>query len=426
MLYFLVVLYLVLYYVRPAEWVPGLIGFPLMLVAGVVAISYLAIGTVARLLPHIVSGQVERMMYGYVLAIGLSRLGGMYLGGMSQALEGFLPTLAGFLLVICFVDSKKRLNTVVLLLIVLTGFLAYQGYLQHATGSSAGGLEPLFDKIYAEGGTVLIPRIRWHGVLNDPNDLGLALVLVVPFLLDMLLKRRLFWPVLTLPLITLAIYYTNSRGTVLAGLTAIGSYFIIRYRSIRGAFIGVALAVALFLLGPSRMSTVSASEESAYGRIEAWYEAYQMFKTNPLFGVGQGLFTEFHHLTAHNSFVLVMAELGFVGLFFFTGFFYYPYQWLWNNMMANRNSLMTPADVGLVSAAYASLTGMLAAMFFISRSYMLLPFMQVALVTGLTRVFDQELGAGDASEEKPRHLRNIALLTVMQIVGINLIVKLFI
>ena len=38
-----------------------------------------------------------------------------------------------------------------------------------------------------------------------------------------------------------------------------------------------------------------------------------MFKSAPLFGVGFGKFADIADLTAHNSFVLCLAELGFVG-----------------------------------------------------------------------------------------------------------------
>ena len=39
---------------------------------------------------------------------------------------------------------------------------------------------------------------------------------------------------------------------------------------------------------------------------------------HPSGGVGQGQFTKHHYLTAHNTFVLVMTEVGFVGLFLFS------------------------------------------------------------------------------------------------------------
>ncbi len=428
MLTFLVFIYLTLYYIRPAEWVPGLIGAPLLMVFGVISLLFLGFGVITRKFPNVFSGQVERMMFGFLSAIALSHLSHFYVGGAINSLNSFLPTITGFFLVICFIDNRKRLNAFLLLLIFLTAYLAYEGWNQFSSGFSNSGLMPLYEKkILVDGEILQIPRIRWYGVFNDPNDLGLALVLVVPFLLDMLLRKRFLVPLVTLPVIAIAIYYTNSRGTVLAGLVALCSYFVIRYRSVYGALAGGLFAVALFLFGPSRMSSVSAVEESAYGRVEAWYEAYQMFKANPVFGVGQGMFTEFHSLTAHNSFVLVMAELGFIGLFFFTGFFYFSYHWLWNNFFKTGSMQILHDDIGLVSAAYASLTGMLAAMFFISRSYILLPFMLVAMITALTRIIglDQQDTLASTTD-KPSHLRNIVGLTLMQIVGINIVVKLLI
>ncbi len=426
MLSCLVVIYYSLYYLRPTEWVPGIIGTPLLKVLGGISLIYLFCGAISRRHPNIINGQTERMMFGFSGAIALSHLSHFYVGGAINSIIGFVPTLTGFFLTICLIDSRQRLRFFIILIIVLSTFLAYEGWLQFNTGFSHGGLAPIYENITLPNGeTLLAPRIRWHGVFNDPNDLGLVLVLVVPFLLDMLLRCQFILPLLSLPLISFAIYHTNSRGTVLAGLVAIGSYFIFRYRSAYGAIAGGLIAVALFLLGPSRMSSVSATEGSAYGRIEAWHEAFQMFKANSFFGIGQGMFTDYHALTAHNSFVLVFAELGFVGLFFFTSIFYFPYHWLWGNFFNKGNMLLSNEDIGLVSAAYAGLTGMIAAMFFISRSYIPLPFMMVALVSALSRLKDfNPQHANDHFLARSHHFRNIMIITILQVIGINIVVKL--
>ena len=97
----------------------------------------------------------------------------------------------------------------------------------------------------------------------------------------------------------------------------------------RGVVLGLILAVFGMTFGPSRMSNMSAAEESANGRLDAWYAGFQMFKDNPLFGVGQGMFTDYHYLTAHNSYMLVLSELGFFGSIFFMGFFLVAFQWGW-------------------------------------------------------------------------------------------------
>ena len=48
-------------------------------------------------------------------------------------------------------------------------------------------------------------------------------------------------------------------------------------------------------------------------RLAAWASGLEMFKSAPLLGVGFGRFTDLNDITAHNSFVLCLAELGLVG-----------------------------------------------------------------------------------------------------------------
>lgn len=424
MLAVLVYGYLLIYYLRPAEWVPGLLGAPLQLAAGILALSYLGLGACTGRFPHLKGGESEKMMWGLLLAIWMSHLSHFYFGGMLNSFSTFLPTITGFLLIVCYTDSRARFNRMMTFLVLLTAFLAYQGWLQETTGAAAGGLGPLVEgHAGPDGESVVVSRVRWYGVFNDPNDLGLSLVAVLPYLFDLLLKRRFLLPLLTLPVICASIYFTNSRGTVLAGIVGLGSYFIFRYRSLKGAAIGAGLAVAIFLVGPSRMGSISASEESAYGRIDAWYQAYLMFMSNPVFGVGQGMFTDYHPLTAHNSFVLVMAELGFFGLFFFIGVFYFPYTWLLANVM-RRDTALADSDLGQVSAVFACLTGMLVAMFFISRAYVLVPYVLVALNIALIRILAQERGGEAFPPEAYRHgLASIFKITVGHIVLIYLVVK---
>ena len=48
-------------------------------------------------------------------------------------------------------------------------------------------------------------------------------------------------------------------------------------------------------------------------RLEAWANGLEMFKSAPLFGIGFNAFTDLYEITAHNSFVLCLAELGLLG-----------------------------------------------------------------------------------------------------------------
>jgi hypothetical protein len=421
----LLLIYLFIYIVRPSEWVPGMIGTPLLMVVGVISVAAIIFGVISGRTPNVLSGDVEKMMLGFIVAISLSHLSHGYVGGAINSMEKFLPSMVGFFLVLTSVNDRKKLNIMILVLIALVSLVAYEGIQQYKTGYAIGGLESIFENATsADGERIKLGRIRWYGLFNDPNDLGLLLIIVFPFIINMLMQRKLVVPLISLFLVISALYHTNSRGSMLAGAISICSFFLIRYRSKKGFMLGLALIVPLLLLGPSRMGDMSGKEESAYGRIESWHQGYQMFKSNPLFGVGMGSYTDYHELTAHNSFVLVMAELGFVGLFFFTGLIYFPLYWLYTYITRLKYKNIDHIDNGLICSSYASLFGILTAMFFLSRSYMLIPYLLIAIVISTINICYKkfEIDSTDIMVLKS-HYKNVALLSVAQIVCINIVVK---
>jgi O-antigen ligase len=177
-----------------------------------------------------------------------------------------------------------------------------------------------------------------------------------------------------LSLLFYGIYLTNSRGGVLALMATVFFYFIRRSRHfLLGGIIGGLFVFAIFSFGPSRLALLSISEDSAFSRIELWYEGIMMLKSNPLFGVGFNMFTEDLPQTAHNSFILAAAELGFVGLFFFMGLIYVSFRQL---------SIIQQQEPQLRNYAYAlqsALIGFSVGGFFLSRTYVILPYMIFAL-----------------------------------------------
>ena len=68
------------------------------------------------------------------------------------------------------------------------------------------------------------------------------------------------------------------------------------------------------------------ADQSTQERYEAWATGLTMFKGNPIFGVGARQFAEHHYLTAHNTFVLCMGELGFPGLLLFIAILYLSFK----------------------------------------------------------------------------------------------------
>ncbi|MEO8704234.1 MAG: O-antigen ligase family protein [Kofleriaceae bacterium] len=161
-------------------------------------------------------------------------------------------------------------------------------------------------------------RVRYRGDLNDPNEVALvisagAVSLVLAFMRRKRNPMFRFLATIGLAVCVAAIWMTQSRGGLVAMLLVFFVYLVKRYGL--WAFVPAgALAIPVMLLGGR---SDASADESTQQRYEAWSAGLEMFRNNPVFGVGAGQFTDHHYLTAHNTFVLAMAEMGFVGLVLF-------------------------------------------------------------------------------------------------------------
>jgi len=310
-------LYTLCLYIRPGEWISSFTGvqYAIGLCAGIFLVVELMLGR-----KKLVNIPQNLLLIGLCLALVLSHAVRFYLAGSVKAAVDGGKNLILFFLVTNCLDSKKKLHFYFSLIIGLTVFLAVQGLVQYKLGAGIGGVSAFGD----EG------RIRGIGVFNDPNDLALAFVITLPLVLSRILKAKSsIVNVLFLLALTAALVLTNSRGGFLAFVAAMFCYFVARTRKVVPAVLIAALLLfGMMAWGHSRMGTISTAESSAHGRIEAWYEGLQMFKESPLLGVGYDLFTSDYHLTAHNSYVLILAECGFVGLFLWLALIYYSFFFL--------------------------------------------------------------------------------------------------
>jgi O-antigen ligase len=166
-------------------------------------------------------------------------------------------------------------------------------------------------------------RIRYRGELQDPNEASLAMTAGALSLLIAFARRKrtAFATALCvggIGLVCATVLLSQSRGGMLSVMIVFGVYIVRRFGLITLIPAG-ALALAVIVLGGR---SGAAADVSTQLRYEAWSVGLSLFKSNPLFGVGPGQFNEHHFLTAHNSFVLTMAELGLVGMFFFVCMLY--------------------------------------------------------------------------------------------------------
>ena len=389
-------LYLTVIYLRPGEWVPGLAGWQLLDITTIGTAFFLALQA-ALTKRGLVRVPHNRMMLGLFAAILASHLVHTYVSGFAGALVGFSKTVIMYFLVVNALNSPRKMQVTLWLLAGLTLLMALQGIEQAKTGVGLAG-----QGLSGDG------RITWVGIFEDPNDLALAFVIVVPILLGYLFGPAFFafkW-ILAFPMgiLLYGTYLTNSRGGVLALMVAVAFFFIKRSRwRVVGGMVGGLLAAAVFAFGPSRLGMLSADEDSAAGRLDAWYYGFQLLKHNPVFGVGQNMFTEDYPRTAHNSFVLAFAELGLVGFFFWVGLLYVTFKGL---------SLVQKQDAKLASYAYglqAGLVGFSTAAFFLSRTYIMMPYLLAGLSAALFNIARAETQAL-AFSFTGKDLRNVALL----------------
>lgn len=378
--YFYLLAYLTVLYIRPHEFVPGFIGLPILPVLLLSAFLFWLLRQPKKfeapqfwLLPVIM----------VLMSLSVAFTG--WLGGGLNVLSDFAPVVMLFYMIATSTDSLQRMRQIFLVLSACITVIAWHGIDQSAKGIGWTGAE-------LSQGT----RITYLGFLNDPNDLAMALVMVMPMTLHLARHLGLLMRLASYAAagsIAYAVYLTNSRGSVLALGAMLFVYGILRYGIVKSVIVLPILAAPLLALGPSRMSDMSADEASAEGRIEAWYEGVQLLMMRPLFGVGKGQFAEHHGLTAHNSFVLAFAELGLIGYFFWLANVFISWLMLQRLVLTPPATGASPEEASQweiirehARTLWYGYTGGLVAAFFLSRSYVVILYIHIALIVALYQI----------------------------------------
>jgi putative inorganic carbon (HCO3(-)) transporter len=369
MLYACLLLYVTLIYVRPAEIVPEWATFPFVdILTGIAAV--IGVFSIALKPRRFLDLPQDKLILAFWAIIVISSFK-VWLTGVYIAFLAFMPPVFVYFLIRASVRTKGHVQGLVYLLIALNVFLAVNGIVQYHTGIGLGNIEMRLDRIYGTG------------IFNDPNDLGMTFVMVVPLLMLVigrsstgLILRAL--SVVGLAVVLLALYYTNSRGAVVGLGATLVCFSFLKFRSVAGPLVAAVLLAVLAVAAPSRGSEIDAGESSAQTRIQSWAEGWSMLKMHPLTGVGYDQFTEYHSRVAHNSFVHTFAELGLLGAYCFVGMFYWYFKGL--KLMPHD----TPESASWRRALIASAVGVLTCGWFLSRQYV--PIFYVLLAVGACAV----------------------------------------
>lgn len=165
-------------------------------------------------------------------------------------------------------------------------------------------------------------RVRYLGVLQDPNEVALMVSVAVPLAVALYVRRRkrryLLLAVGAAALAACTVVMSGSRSGVLVLLTVCAVYLLKRFRW-RGALAASLVSLPLLVLGGRSDRTAA---QSTSERLEAWIEGMRMVRAHPILGVGHGQFPEHHPVTAHNAVLLAAAEVGLLGAVLWAGVVY--------------------------------------------------------------------------------------------------------
>ena len=324
--YFVLLLTIIVYLIRPAEWIPALyFNWNMVLNAmGLLVIIAIAFNQNRKF----TYDRTTLYLVWFLVSMILSNVFNGQFHTIPTYFFQILSTLIIFVLTQTAISKPKQIDSFILIIIGLILFICFQCYLQISTGANWGGLEPLsrgVGGIDPETGVSLQREFQvvWFGILHDPNDLGMLLIAFIPYIFNRIFYQgvpftsKIFWFCAML-LIGYTVILTNSRGSMLSMIGGLACFYIIKKRSVTGYVIAGIMALALLAVAPSRMAELGSGDYSAMGRVYAWILALELLAMNPLFGIGATHFLDYHGLTTHNSYVLAMAENGIIG---FIGYF---------------------------------------------------------------------------------------------------------
>jgi len=243
------------------------------------------------------------------------------------------------------------------------------------------------------------------GFLADENDFCLTMNMVIPFsyykaIEENKLSRKIFFISVTC-LFVFANIVSFSRGGFI-GLIGIGAYIWMRSsRKVTTVLVIAMITLLMVFVAPAKYgdrirSITGEGSKTGTGaeRVYTWGIAWEMFKGNPIFGVGQGNapwefrkyeiaagFEEGHlgrsraGRAMHSIYFTLFPELGMLGTILFGGMifsFFKDTRCIRDKLKSKAKMLKEKAmgkDLGLVFSLEASLIGYLVSGIFISVLY---------------------------------------------------------
>jgi hypothetical protein len=403
--------YVVLSYIHPGEILPALAPYHVAFWVGVIGLAG-AVASLARERDRLTaSRQLWTLVVFAVVTVVSLAAAERWLGAPILIAQRFGPSVTMFALALSGVTSLRQLRIAAGFVVVLTTILVAQGAVAYHLGYNArlflidpdtrgdGAMPSLDDAADEESGVADLRadtqadisedagavedepdvadvdralRIRGLGMMHDPNDLAMSVIIALGIIGGMWRAR---WQLGQLVLacagaaLAYGMFLTRSRGGAVALLVVVWRFVSSRAGRLPALALLITLGAGVFAVGVGGRALLAQGDESASDRIVAWTEGLEMLKAQPLFGVGFGQFVDHHTLTAHNSLVLCFAETGFIGCFVWVGL-------LVVTLLELRGIANLAGDTPFDGSAkrwadglLLSLYGFMAAAFFLSRTF---------------------------------------------------------
>jgi len=416
--FFFTLLFIIFLYVRPQEFWAVLLDLPVMdVMAGGAMICVFLEGSFDK--NKFNYSPIAKIVVIMWLWFAFTQIPTGWLGGITYSLQKFSPTAILFYLIVLTVNNLARLRILLWVMIMVTTFLSVDAIVQFYTGVSLVGTVALQRHM---GESTFLAQAKGIGIFADPNDLALHVVPILAFLLPPFYKRSIgkhafFAVLLLIPLVT-GVVYTRSRGGILA--MAFVAWIYMRHRvGMVFSVVGLVLLFGLLAAIP-RFDTTSASEGSAQSRLDHWAYGLQLFRASPIWGVGWTQFrADGYSHTAHNSFVLVMAETGLVGAMIWVAMFYLAGKHIFRMQRLTRGP---PWVEPMSKALEAALGGWMVGAFFLSQSYSFFLLILMGIVVAVVNIL-AKLGFDISVTWTGRDTRNVFFIVMGMIIFIHVLAK---
>ena len=410
--YFGLVLFMVAYFARPQDWMPGLAGIHLMKITAMFLLLALvfSFSTIRWHMPQEVIF-LSLLLVQLWLTVPFSPV---WRGGAFNVTLDFSKVLPLIIVIFAAVRSMKRLRWI---LFVQSSSVAAIAIISIVVAKGSGG------------------RLRGFlsGVYGNSNDLALAIDLSLPLCLAFALTTRSSWKKLAWTVAMLAMVYavflTASRGGAIAlvvvALVCLWQLGVKSRRFYLLLLVPVA-GIVIWLYGgnalrerfgqtnidPAANNRSTDASASAQQRKELLFQSLRVTAQHPLFGVGPGNFQIVSGVwrATHNSYTQMSAEGGIPAFLLYVLILWRGFA----NVREVSGGPQTGKGIRLFSTALgASLAAYLVGSFFASVAYQLFPYCLVAY-TGVLRLIVQRDRTVSSWSPKPHPTPSEVEVTVWQ------------